>query len=76
MFLVLSVRSHCAACGKSTITGIHFPKYTRVNQDVLKTKKKCLDVASAELAAGKSVIIDATNKDAAVCVMCVWRRCQ
>jgi bifunctional polynucleotide phosphatase/kinase len=51
------------ACGKSTITATHFPKYTRVNQDILKTKKKCLDVASSEVSAGKSVVIDATNKD-------------
>ena len=77
------------ACGKSTITSVHFPTYTRVNQawacfdfandvptcvidrfaawqDLLKTRKKCLDVAAAELAAGHSVVIDATNKDASV----------
>ncbi len=76
------------ACGKSTITSVHFPTYTRINQawacfdvkvvpicvidrfaawqDLLKTRKKCLDVAAAELAAGHSIVIDATNKDASV----------
>ncbi len=43
-------------------------------QDVLKTKKKCLDTAEAAVRGGQSVVIDATNKDKAVrvCVMTTW----
>ncbi len=52
------------AAGKSTLSTTLLHKYSRVNQDLLKTKKKCLDAAAAFLAAGKPVVIDATNKDA------------
>lgn len=49
--------------GKSTYcANVLVPKgYVRVNQDTLKTEKKCLDVASTEIKNGKSVIIDCTN---------------
>jgi bifunctional polynucleotide phosphatase/kinase len=53
------------ASGKSTLCTTLLSKYARVNQDVLKTKKKCLDTAAAFLASGKSVVVDATNKDVA-----------
>jgi hypothetical protein len=47
------------------------------SQDVLKTKKKCIDTAQAALRSGQRVIIDATNKDKKVrlgfeaCLFCV-----
>lgn len=53
------------AAGKSTLSKAMEPWYARVNQDVLGTKKKCLDAARAHLAAGRSVVVDATNKDVA-----------
>lgn len=37
--------------------------YTRVNQDTLKTREKCLKVADQYLKEGKSVAIDSTNPD-------------
>jgi bifunctional polynucleotide phosphatase/kinase len=51
------------SAGKSTLCATRFAAYARVNQDLLKTKKKCLDVARGHLKAGRSVVIDATNKD-------------
>lgn len=35
--------------------------YERVNQDILKTREKCLRVAREHLAAGRSVAVDNTN---------------
>ncbi|EFQ98683.1 bifunctional polynucleotide phosphatase/kinase [Nannizzia gypsea CBS 118893] len=35
--------------------------YERVNQDILKTRQKCLKVANENLLAGKSVAVDNTN---------------
>ncbi|KAF2150808.1 PNK3P-domain-containing protein [Myriangium duriaei CBS 260.36] len=37
--------------------------YERVNQDILKTREKCLATAAAHLAASRSVAVDATNPD-------------
>ncbi|MCJ1374282.1 hypothetical protein MMC20_005514 [Loxospora ochrophaea] len=37
--------------------------YERVNQDTLKTREKCLKVASECLSTGKSVVVDNTNAD-------------
>jgi bifunctional polynucleotide phosphatase/kinase len=55
------------ASGKSTLAAdaTLFPPsaYTVINQDTLKTKAKCLSAAAAALAAGRSIIVDATNKD-------------
>lgn len=36
------------------------------SQDILKTKKKCLDTAQAAIASKRSAVIDATNRDAKV----------
>lgn len=53
------------ASGKSFLAHNHFPDHEIVNQDIEKTivncKKRCLDA----LKRGKSVIIDATNRDPA-----------
>ncbi|EEP77071.1 conserved hypothetical protein [Uncinocarpus reesii 1704] len=38
-------------------------EYERVNQDVLKTRSKCLKVADEYLKGGKSVAVDNTNAD-------------
>ncbi|CAG8952265.1 hypothetical protein HYFRA_00001005 [Hymenoscyphus fraxineus] len=40
--------------------------YERVNQDILKTREKCLKVADEFLKEGKSVAVDNTNADVAV----------
>ncbi|KAJ9197805.1 hypothetical protein DTO021D3_5436 [Paecilomyces variotii] len=37
--------------------------YERVNQDILKTRQKCIKVAQEHLAAGRSVAVDNTNAD-------------
>ncbi|KAM3069449.1 DNA kinase/phosphatase Pnk1, variant 2 [Clarireedia jacksonii] len=37
--------------------------YVRVNQDILKTRDKCIKVAGELLGAGKSVVVDNTNAD-------------
>eukprot|EP00742_Colponemidia_sp_Colp-10_P016472 GILJ01018880.1.p1 GENE.GILJ01018880.1~~GILJ01018880.1.p1 ORF type:complete len:376 (-),score=52.85 GILJ01018880.1:168-1295(-) len=39
------------------------PHYRQINQDTLKTKKKCQSAAQSALDHGDSVIIDATNRD-------------
>ncbi|KAM5461968.1 DNA kinase/phosphatase Pnk1 [Microsporum ferrugineum] len=39
--------------------------YERVNQDILKTRQKCLKVANEHLLAGKSVAVDNTNANKA-----------
>ena len=38
-------------------------KYVHINQDMCKTKKKCIDLTKQALEKGKSVVIDATNPD-------------
>ncbi|EWC45846.1 hypothetical protein DRE_04853 [Drechslerella stenobrocha 248] len=49
--------------GKSTfsIQYLEPAGYQRINQDILKTREKCLKVAEGYLKEGKSVIIDSTN---------------
>ncbi|POS82651.1 hypothetical protein EPUL_004207, partial [Erysiphe pulchra] len=37
--------------------------YVRINQDILKTREKCIRVASQNISEGKSVAIDNTNAD-------------
>ncbi|KFY60799.1 hypothetical protein V496_05247 [Pseudogymnoascus sp. VKM F-4515 (FW-2607)] len=55
------------ASGKSTYyhTNLHPLGYVRINQDLLKTRDRCLKAARAALEEGKSVAIDATNPDEA-----------
>lgn len=40
--------------------------YFRINQDILKTREKCIQVASQNISKGKSVAIDNTNADVEV----------
>ncbi|RVD89225.1 uncharacterized protein DFL_000242 [Arthrobotrys flagrans] len=49
--------------GKSTFTNKYLVPlgYERINQDILKTKDKCIKAAYGFLKEGKSVVIDATN---------------
>ncbi|KAJ6044595.1 hypothetical protein N7499_007097 [Penicillium canescens] len=51
--------------GKSTFYWTHLEPldYERVNQDMLKTRPKCLKVAREHLEAKKSVVVDNTNAD-------------
>ncbi|CZS90504.1 related to bifunctional polynucleotide phosphatase/kinase [Rhynchosporium agropyri] len=53
------------AAGKSTFYWRNLEPlgYTRINQDILKTREKCLKVAGECLAEGKAVAIDNTNAD-------------
>ena len=53
------------AAGKSTFCATHAPAVTRINQDTLKTRARCLKQARAQLAAGKPCIVDGTHRDAA-----------
>jgi bifunctional polynucleotide phosphatase/kinase len=54
--------------GKSSFAVSNLPRHARINQDKLKTKARCLSEATSELADKRSVVIDATNIDAQVCV--------
>jgi len=47
--------------GKSYLSNSLFKNYKRINQDTLKTKKKCLDKTIKYLENNKNVIIDNTN---------------
>ncbi|KAH7356726.1 polynucleotide kinase 3 phosphatase [Rhexocercosporidium sp. MPI-PUGE-AT-0058] len=53
------------AAGKSTFYWKNLEPlgYTRINQDILKTREKCLKVAGEYLTDGKAVAIDNTNAD-------------
>ncbi|PTU19257.1 hypothetical protein P175DRAFT_0461841 [Aspergillus ochraceoroseus IBT 24754] len=53
------------SAGKSTFYWDYLEplKYERVNQDILKTRQKCIKVAKEHLAAGRSVVVDNTNAD-------------
>ncbi|PGH27531.1 polynucleotide kinase 3'-phosphatase [Polytolypa hystricis UAMH7299] len=53
------------SAGKSTFYWEYLQPmgYERVNQDILKTRQKCLKVAEEHLSAGKSVVVDNTNAD-------------
>lgn len=51
--------------GKSTFYWKHLQPlgYERVNQDILKSRQKCIKVAREHLTAGRSVAVDNTNPD-------------
>ena len=49
------------ASGKSTFCRTFFPTYTRINQDTLKTRPRCVEEATKALKKGESVCIDNTN---------------
>ena len=57
--LVIMVGS--PASGKSTFVKKYFPMYARINQDTLRTVKKCFKETEIALATGKSAVIDNTN---------------
>ena len=63
--LDLVVMCGSPASGKSTFywTKLKPLGYERVNQDILKSREKCVKVANSFLAAGTSVAIDNTNAD-------------
>ena len=54
------------AAGKSTFCATHAPMITRINQDTLKTRARCLKQAQEQLASGKPCIVDGTHRDVAV----------
>jgi bifunctional polynucleotide phosphatase/kinase len=51
--------------GKSTFFRRHFQPagYTHVNQDTLKTRPKCVKATEEAVLAGKSCVVDNTNRD-------------
>jgi bifunctional polynucleotide phosphatase/kinase len=51
--------------GKSTFYWRHMQPlgYERVNQDILKTRDKCMKVATQHVEEGRSVVVDNTNAD-------------
>ncbi|OBT83175.1 hypothetical protein VE02_07734, partial [Pseudogymnoascus sp. 03VT05] len=55
--------------GKSTFYHTYLqhllPSYIRINQDLLKTRDKCLKTARSRLEEGSSVVVDNTNPDEA-----------
>ena len=48
--------------GKSTFWKYNLNTYERVNNDTLKTPEKCIKACEEAVKAGKSVVIDNTNK--------------
>ena len=57
------------ASGKSTLAKTHLAQergYQYVNQDTLKTRKKCENAFKLALEAGESVVIDNTNADQSI----------
>ncbi|KAI0027835.1 polynucleotide kinase 3 phosphatase-domain-containing protein [Vararia minispora EC-137] len=63
--LILFVGMPCL--GKTTFYHSHFAPagYSHINQDVLKSRPKCLKAAEGTLAQGKSCVVDNTNRDVA-----------
>ncbi|CAK5280699.1 unnamed protein product, partial [Mycena citricolor] len=62
--LVLFVGYPCL--GKTTLFRKHFEPagYIHINQDVLKTREKCVKAVDTALAEGKKCVVDNTNRDA------------
>lgn len=54
------------ASGKTSFYRRYFaPRYEHVNQDLLKSRDKCLSVAEKCLSTGQSVVVDNTNRNRA-----------
>ncbi|KAK6358849.1 hypothetical protein TWF696_000029 [Orbilia brochopaga] len=60
--------------GKSTFSTKYLEPlgYERINQDILKTREKCLKAAEGYLKEGKSVVIDSTNPSQEI--RAVWKK--
>lgn len=55
-----------SASGKTSFYRRYFsPRYEHINQDLLKSREKCLRVAEDFLSKGKPVVIDNTNRNRA-----------
>jgi len=48
-------------CGKTTWANFHYPNFTRIDGDSLKTSPKVAKALAAALNAGQNAIVDATN---------------
>lgn len=48
-------------CGKSTFYKQYFNNYVHINQDILKTKIKCLKLCLNSMKENKNIVIDNTN---------------
>jgi len=55
----------CPGLGKTTFFRRHFSHYVHVNQDILKRREKCIAIVEESLKAGKSCVVDNTNRDRA-----------
>ena len=53
----------CPASGKSYYVNNKLSDYVRINQDILKTKKKCIEKCEQALQEKKNIVIDNTNPD-------------
>jgi bifunctional polynucleotide phosphatase/kinase len=51
----------CPGSGKSTFYKKYLSDYTRINQDKLKTKQKCIKNCKVALSNNESIVIDNTN---------------
>jgi bifunctional polynucleotide phosphatase/kinase len=51
------------ASGKTSFYRRYFPKYEHVNQDKLGNRDRCMKAAREALQAGRSVVVDNTNRD-------------
>ena len=50
--------------GKSTFCKKNYANYTCINQDILKTRKRCVNECDKNINLGKNIIIDSTNPGA------------
>ncbi len=64
--LVVFVGSPASGKSRTATKVFETQGYVRVNNDEMKTKQKCMKVATAALQQGKSVVVDNTNPDPGV----------
>jgi bifunctional polynucleotide phosphatase/kinase len=51
------------ASGKTTFCNKYYPKYTRINMDILKTKAKCVKATNEAIKNKHNIVIDNTNSN-------------
>lgn len=58
-----SIPTDSRASGKTSFYRRYFPDHEHVNQDTLGNRDRCLKAAREALEAGRSVVVDNTNRD-------------